>query len=65
MNKRVIITGAASGIGACDVTDQTVVEAAISATVERAVRRQMRKGARRGPLQSTPMTSDLLARLSD
>jgi NAD(P)-dependent dehydrogenase (short-subunit alcohol dehydrogenase family) len=34
-------------------------------TVERAVRRQMRKGARRGRFQSTPMTSDLLARLSD
>lgn len=32
--------------------------------VERAVRRQMRAGARKGRLKSTPMTSDLLARLS-
>lgn len=32
--------------------------------VERAVRRQMRAGAKRGRFKSTPMTSDLLARLS-
>jgi NAD(P)-dependent dehydrogenase (short-subunit alcohol dehydrogenase family) len=32
--------------------------------VERAVRRQMRAGARKGRFKSTPMTSDLLARLS-
>jgi NAD(P)-dependent dehydrogenase (short-subunit alcohol dehydrogenase family) len=31
--------------------------------VERAVRRQMRTGAKRGLFKSTPMTSDLLARL--
>ncbi len=31
--------------------------------VERAIRRQMRAGARRGLFKSTPMTSDLLARL--
>lgn len=31
--------------------------------VERAIRRQMRAGAMRGLFQSTPMTSDLLARL--
>ena len=31
--------------------------------VERAIRRQMRVGARRGLFKSTPMTSDLLARL--
>jgi len=31
--------------------------------VERAVRRQMRSGAKRGLFKSTPMTSDLLARL--
>lgn len=31
--------------------------------VERAVRRQMRAGAKRGLFKSTPMTSDLLARL--
>jgi NAD(P)-dependent dehydrogenase (short-subunit alcohol dehydrogenase family) len=33
--------------------------------VERAIRRQMRAGAKRGRFKSTPMTSDLLARLSD
>jgi NAD(P)-dependent dehydrogenase (short-subunit alcohol dehydrogenase family) len=33
--------------------------------VERAIQRQMRAGARRGRFKSTPMTSDLLARLSD
>jgi NAD(P)-dependent dehydrogenase (short-subunit alcohol dehydrogenase family) len=33
--------------------------------VERAIRRQMRAGARRGRFKSTPMTSDLLARLTD
>ncbi|HEX6602682.1 MAG TPA: SDR family NAD(P)-dependent oxidoreductase [Solirubrobacterales bacterium] len=32
--------------------------------VERAVRRQMRAGAKKGRFKSTPMTSDLLARLS-
>jgi NAD(P)-dependent dehydrogenase (short-subunit alcohol dehydrogenase family) len=32
--------------------------------VERAVRRQMRVGAKRGRFKSTPMTSDLLARLN-
>lgn len=32
--------------------------------VERAVRRQMRAGAKRGRFKSTPMTSDLLARLT-
>lgn len=32
--------------------------------VERAVRRQMRSGAKRGLFKSTPMTSDLLARLT-
>jgi len=31
--------------------------------VERAIRRQMRSGAKRGLFKSTPMTSDLLARL--
>lgn len=31
--------------------------------VERAIRRQMRAGAKRGRFKSTPMTSDLLARL--
>jgi NAD(P)-dependent dehydrogenase (short-subunit alcohol dehydrogenase family) len=31
--------------------------------VERAIRRQMRSGAKRGLFRSTPMTSDLLARL--
>jgi hypothetical protein len=31
--------------------------------VERAIRRQMRRGAKRGLFKSTPMTSDLLARL--
>lgn len=31
--------------------------------VERAIRRQMRAGARKGRFKSTPMTSDLLARL--
>jgi NAD(P)-dependent dehydrogenase (short-subunit alcohol dehydrogenase family) len=31
--------------------------------VERAIRRQMRAGAKRGAFKSTPMTSDLLARL--
>lgn len=34
------------------------------ALVERAVRRQMRVGAKRGRFKSTPMTSDLLARLN-
>jgi NAD(P)-dependent dehydrogenase (short-subunit alcohol dehydrogenase family) len=33
--------------------------------VERAIRRQMRSGAKRGRFKSTPMTSDLLARLTD
>jgi len=32
--------------------------------VERAIRRQMRAGARRGLFESTPMTSDLIARLT-
>lgn len=32
--------------------------------VERAVRRQMRAGAKRGLFESTPMTSDLIARLN-
>jgi len=32
--------------------------------VERAIRRQMRAGAKRGQLESTPMTSDLIARLT-
>lgn len=32
--------------------------------VERAIRRQMRAGAKRGLFKSTPMTSDLLARLN-
>jgi NAD(P)-dependent dehydrogenase (short-subunit alcohol dehydrogenase family) len=32
--------------------------------VERAIRRQMRAGARKGRFKSTPMTSDLLARLN-
>jgi NAD(P)-dependent dehydrogenase (short-subunit alcohol dehydrogenase family) len=32
--------------------------------VERAIRRQMRAGAKKGRFKSTPMTSDLLARLS-
>ncbi|MDQ3724326.1 MAG: SDR family NAD(P)-dependent oxidoreductase [Actinomycetota bacterium] len=32
--------------------------------VERAIRRQMRAGAKRGRFESTPMTSDLLARLN-
>ena len=32
--------------------------------VERATRRQMRRGAKRGLFKSTPMTSDLLARLT-
>jgi NAD(P)-dependent dehydrogenase (short-subunit alcohol dehydrogenase family) len=32
--------------------------------VERGIRRQMRAGAKRGRFKSTPMTSDLLARLS-
>jgi NAD(P)-dependent dehydrogenase (short-subunit alcohol dehydrogenase family) len=32
--------------------------------VERGIRRQMRAGARRGRFKSTPMTSDLLARLN-
>lgn len=32
--------------------------------VERGIRRQMRSGARRGLFKSTPMTSDLLARLN-
>ncbi len=32
--------------------------------VERGIRRQMRAGARKGMFKSTPMTSDLLARLS-
>lgn len=32
--------------------------------VERAIRRQMRVGARKGRFKSTPMTSDLLARLN-
>jgi NAD(P)-dependent dehydrogenase (short-subunit alcohol dehydrogenase family) len=32
--------------------------------VERAIRRQMRAGAKRGRFKSTPMTSDLLARLN-
>ena len=32
--------------------------------VERSIRRQMRKAARRGRIQTTPMTSDLLARLT-
>jgi NAD(P)-dependent dehydrogenase (short-subunit alcohol dehydrogenase family) len=32
--------------------------------VERAVRRQMRAGAKRGAFESTPMTSDLIARLN-
>jgi NAD(P)-dependent dehydrogenase (short-subunit alcohol dehydrogenase family) len=34
------------------------------ALVERAIRRQMRAGAKRGRFKSTPMTSDLLARLN-
>lgn len=33
--------------------------------VERSIRRQLEKGARRGRIQPTPMTSDLLARLTD
>jgi len=33
--------------------------------VERAIRRQMRAGAKRGRFESTAMTSDLLARLTD
>src|SRR5215218_8501258 len=32
--------------------------------VERAIRRQMRAGAKRGAFESTPMTSDLIARLN-
>ncbi len=32
--------------------------------VERAIRRQMRAGAKRGQFESTPMTSDLIARLT-
>jgi NAD(P)-dependent dehydrogenase (short-subunit alcohol dehydrogenase family) len=32
--------------------------------VERAIRRQMRAGAKRGQFESTPMTSDLIARLN-
>ena len=32
--------------------------------VERAIRRQMRSGAKRGQFESTPMTSDLIARLN-
>lgn len=32
--------------------------------VERAIRRQMRAGAKRGAFESTPMTSDLIARLT-
>ena len=32
--------------------------------VERAIRRQMRAGAKRGLFESTPMTSDLIARLN-
>jgi len=32
--------------------------------VERAIRRQMRSGAKRGLFESTPMTSDLIARLT-
>ena len=32
--------------------------------VEGAIRRQMRRGAKRGRFESTPMTSDLIARLT-
>lgn len=48
----------------CGAQAYTALRLVPKGLVERAVRRQMRAGARKGRFKSTPMTSDLLARLS-